>query len=61
MKARPAPVTDLIQTVRSATCGSECQSAACRLADIARGAYVHTHNLKSDYIPTWDREGKEMR
>ena len=30
-------------------------------ADIARGAYVHTHNLKSDYIPTWDREGKEMR
>ncbi len=28
--------------------------------DIAPGAYVHTHNLKSDYIPTWDREGKEM-
>jgi hypothetical protein len=29
-------------------------------ADIPAGAYVHTHNLKSDYIPTWDREGKEM-
>jgi altronate dehydratase small subunit len=28
---------------------------------IAPGAYVHTHNLASDYIPTWDREGKEMR
>jgi hypothetical protein len=27
---------------------------------IAPGAYVHTHNLKSDYIPTWDREGREM-
>jgi altronate dehydratase small subunit len=27
---------------------------------IAAGAYVHTHNLKSDYIPTWDREGREM-
>jgi hypothetical protein len=27
---------------------------------IAQGAYVHTHNLKSDYIPTWDREGREM-
>ena len=25
------------------------------------GAYVHTHNLGSDYIPTWDREGHEMR
>jgi altronate dehydratase len=24
------------------------------------GAYVHTHNLGSDYIPTWDREGREM-
>jgi altronate dehydratase small subunit len=30
-------------------------------ADIAKGAYVHTHNLASDYMPTWDREGKEMR
>lgn len=30
-------------------------------ADIARGAYVHTHNLGSDYIPTWDRQGREMR
>ena len=27
---------------------------------IAPGAYVHTHNLKSDYIPTWDRAGREM-
>ena len=27
---------------------------------IAPGAHVHTHNLGSDYIPTWDREGKEM-
>lgn len=27
---------------------------------IAAGAYVHTHNLISDYIPTWDREGREM-
>ena len=30
-------------------------------AVIAAGAYVHTHNLGSDYIPTWDREGHEMR
>ena len=30
-------------------------------SDIARGSYVHTHNLKSDYIPTWDRTGREMR
>jgi hypothetical protein len=30
-------------------------------APIAPGAYVHTHNLGSDYIPTWDREGHEMR
>lgn len=36
--ARPAPVTELIRRVRSATCGSECQAAACRLSDIARGA-----------------------
>lgn len=28
---------------------------------IAKGAYVHTHNLSSDYIPTWDRTGVEMR
>ncbi|HET6468497.1 MAG TPA: UxaA family hydrolase [Geminicoccaceae bacterium] len=28
---------------------------------IRAGQYVHTHNLASDYIPTWDREGKEMR
>lgn len=30
-------------------------------SSIARGAYVHTHNLKSDYIPTWARDGSEMR
>ena len=30
-------------------------------APIPAGAYVHTHNLGSDYIPTWDREGREMR
>ena len=29
-------------------------------AAIVAGAYVHTHNLASDYIPTWDREGREM-
>lgn len=28
---------------------------------IGAGSYVHTHNLGSDYIPTWDREGREMR
>lgn len=28
---------------------------------IEAGASVHTHNLASDYIPTWDREGREMR
>jgi len=28
---------------------------------IAAGAYVHTHNLASDYIPTRDRSGSEMR
>lgn len=28
---------------------------------IAAGSNVHTHNLGSDYIPTWDREGREMR
>ena len=27
--------------------------------DIAPGAHVHTHNLKSDYIPTYDRKGRE--
>ena len=27
---------------------------------IGAGSYVHTHNLSSDYIPTWDREGREM-
>ncbi len=24
-------------------------------ADIEPGAYVHTHNLKSDYLPTYER------
>ena len=24
---------------------------------IARGEHVHMHNLQSDYIPTYDREG----
>lgn len=26
---------------------------------IAAGEYVHTHNLRSDYIPTYDRTGQE--
>ncbi len=26
---------------------------------IAKGEHVHTQNLKSDYIPTFDREGNE--
>jgi hypothetical protein len=26
---------------------------------IAAGDYVHTHNLTSDYIPTFDRTGRE--
>jgi hypothetical protein len=38
--ARPAPVTDLIRTVRSATCGSQCLAAACQLSDIARGGQL---------------------
>lgn len=25
-------------------------------SDIVRGAHVHTHNLKSDYLPTFRRE-----
>jgi len=25
--------------------------------DIAAGEHVHTHNLQSDYIPTYDKEG----
>jgi hypothetical protein len=28
---------------------------------IAAGAWVHTHNLRSDYIPSWDRHGHELR
>lgn len=28
---------------------------------IAPGEYVHTHNLASDYIPSWDRDGRELR
>jgi altronate dehydratase len=27
--------------------------------DIAPGEHVHTHNMKSDYLPTYLREGKE--
>lgn len=30
-------------------------SATC---DIALGDHIHTHNLKSDYLPTYAREGK---
>jgi len=26
---------------------------------IAAGAHVHTHNMQSDYLPTYLREGKE--
>lgn len=37
--------------------GAPIGSARCA---IARGSYVHTHNLKSDYIPTWARDGSEM-
>ena len=44
---------------------SDLSQADCCLAavgcSIPAGAYVHTHNLGSDYIPTWDREGHEMR
>jgi len=28
------------------------------IADIARGELVHTHNLKSDYLPTYTWEGQ---
>ena len=28
---------------------------------ISRGDHVHTHNLASDYIPTFDRQGNEAR
>lgn len=27
---------------------------------IAAGEYVHTHNLKSDYIPSFGRDGREL-
>lgn len=27
--------------------------------DIMPGEHVHTHNMKSDYLPTYAREGKE--
>lgn len=30
-------------------------SATC---DIAAGEHVHTHNLQSDYLPTWSRENQ---
>lgn len=26
-------------------------------ADVGPGQYVHTHNLKSDYLPTYTRDG----
>ncbi len=38
--------------------GAPIGSARCA---IAPGELVHTHNLRSDYIPTWDRTGAEMR
>ncbi|MGD9507430.1 MAG: UxaA family hydrolase [Geminicoccaceae bacterium] len=38
--------------------GAPIGSARC---PITRGSYVHTHNLESDYIPTWARDGSEMR
>ncbi len=28
--------------------------------DVAAGEYVHTHNLKSDYIPSFGRDGREL-
>ncbi len=34
-------------------CGAPIGSATCV---IQRGEYVHTHNLKSDYLPTYTRE-----
>jgi altronate dehydratase small subunit len=27
---------------------------------VAAGDYVHTHNLKSDYIPSFGRDGREL-
>ena len=27
---------------------------------VAAGEYVHTHNLKSDYIPSFGRDGREL-
>ena len=27
-------------------------------APVARGEHVHTHNLQSDYIPTYERDGE---
>ena len=33
--------------------GAPIGSARC---DIARGEHVHTHNLQSDYLPTWLRD-----
>lgn len=29
-------------------------------AGIAAGEYVHTHNLGSDYIPSFGRDGREL-
>lgn len=31
-------------------------SAVC---DIAQGEHVHTHNIKSDYLPTFERENQQ--
>jgi hypothetical protein len=28
------------------------------ICDIAAGEHVHTHNLQSDYLPTWSRENQ---
>jgi hypothetical protein len=38
--ARPAPVTDLIRTLRHPTCGSVCQAEPCKLGDIARASQL---------------------
>jgi hypothetical protein len=39
-EARPAPVAGLIRTLRSPTCGSECQASACSLGEIARAGQL---------------------
>lgn len=37
---RPAPVNGLIRTLRSPTCGSECQSRACTLGEMSRAGQL---------------------